>query len=415
MHSTHHELQQSHSLNQKYIQEIQGYKKFLQLADAKDDHRVERLKVEINEMEEMIMKLKQQDQETQREKQSLRQEIHNLTQRNDILRDCLDDIKKELVDCRQQLSLQVEKTQSLESQVQSLSTENYTLQQVSHRAHYELTRYQGNYRAYCRIHHQPSTLLSPDQTNATMITVASNNIMIREDLYPFDRVFEADTSLSQIFDEVGLLPISLLHTFLIDDNVIQMEPSLTSVLYGNKVCFLSYGATTSTKKDEVLIGNHAGESWGIVHLALRRIFDLISSQDSMAKTTKVFLSVLMLCHESDFVDLLASSSPSSEHVIFVSSNHEPSCIECASLEDSYEALENAMNRRFEFDMNDKRNLLTTHLLITINVETVNIMGSTRCEGSLMFVDLANAERVKPTESNAKYFRDCQSNHRQVNS
>jgi hypothetical protein len=182
-----------------------------------------------------------------------------------------------------------------------------------------------------------------------------------------------------------------------------MEPSLTSVLYGNKVCLLSYGATTSTMKEETLIGNHAAGSWGIVHLTLNRIFELIASQDSAVKSSKVYLSILMLNHEWDFIDLLAASA--------TSSNHEASCIECTSLEASYEAVEGAMTRRLDYTMNDPRSLLTSHLLININVETINITSNTRCEGSLMFVDLANSERIKPTESNAKYFRDCQSNHR----
>jgi chromosome segregation ATPase len=208
VHSSHTELQQSYSLNQKYMQEIHEYKKLMQLAEIKDDHRVERLKNELKEMEEMILKLRQQEKEQQYEKHAWQQEINSLNQRNDILRECLDDVKRELVDARQQQAQQVDKNQSFESEIKALLMENSSLQQTSHRAHYELARLQGNYKAYCRIHHIPSTTATSATTTENMITIASNQIMIREDAYPFDRVFEADTSIAQLFEEVGKLSLT---------------------------------------------------------------------------------------------------------------------------------------------------------------------------------------------------------------
>lgn len=261
LHDMHHELQSSHSCIQSYMQEINNYKKQIHILETNNNNNIyiDKFKLDIKNLEDRIRTFAHKEKEMNDDLISMNHEKEMYVQRNQILNECIDDMKKDISRLKNDIQSKMSENDELLNRNESMYHDHRSLQQLYAKANHELSLLQGEFVVYCQISHKHRTrdyivdnlnseasnewqgqgrgsvmLTLSDRQKVSMtsqqrhdpfnsnsshysqidsktnlsveypyLSVSHLQIKVDKESYPMDGIFEPDASINQIFTKVS--------------------------------------------------------------------------------------------------------------------------------------------------------------------------------------------------------------------
>ena len=264
--------------------------------------------------------------------------------------------------------------------------------QLRKKYHNELVELKGNIRVFCRL--RPTIKEDGGGAGAQLVSECDPdddglvNVMYKSRLQIFevDRVFSAQSSQLEVFNEV--------------------QPLVTSCIDGYNVCIFAYGQTGSGKT-YTMEGPRADP--GINQRALQELFRETSDRSNEWDYT-ISVSCIEIYNES-IRDLLGSNPTSKLDVKLNPGGgvHVPglSQYEVSSAEDVNNVFRVGQENRATAATNMNEHSSRSHALLCVEVVGTNSTTGARTLGKLNLVDLAGSERVSKSGADGARLKEAQ--------
>ena len=254
----------------------------------------------------------------------------------------------------------------------------------------------GNIRVYMRC--RPPTKKELEQFGDEAICVSfppgeENEVKLinekgREKVWEFDKLFNLESSQSEIYSEVSAL--------------------VTSVLDGYNVCIFAYGQTGSGKTYTM-----AGPSddKGVNTRSLDELFEKVEERKGEWEDT-VAISVLEVYNE-EIRDLLSDGSHTDKLEIRQieggGGQHVPGLkiVEVSNMRDIESHLATADSNRASACTNMNEHSSRSHMILCVYVQCTNLITGVVSRGKLNLVDLAGSERVNKSGAQGQAMKEAQ--------
>ncbi|XP_066344764.1 kinesin-like protein KIN-14I [Miscanthus floridulus] len=370
--------------------------------------RLERMKNEEKSTMEMVYadecrKLKSQiaelEQKLEVATRSLNVAESNLSLRNAEV-DSLQNSLKELdelrefkadVDRKNQQTAEILKRQG----AQLVELENvYKQEQVLRKRYYNtIEDMKGKIRVFCRLRplsdkersfEEKNIVCSPDE-----FTIAHPWKDEKSKQHIYDRVFDANTSQEEVFEDTKYL--------------------VQSAVDGYNVCIFAYGQTGSGKTFTIYGSDN---NPGLTPRATSELFRVIKRDSN--KYSFSLKAYMVELYQDNLVDLLLPRNAKqlkleikkdSKGVVTV---ENATVVSISSIEELRAIISRGSERRHTAGTNMNDESSRSHLILSIIIESTNLQTQSYARGKLSFVDLAGSERVKKSGSAGKQLKEAQS-------
>jgi len=264
------------------------------------------------------------------------------------------------------------------------------------RVHNELMDLRGNIRVFCRVRPILAHELKQGKEqslNVAEFPVDNEIVLARDDVtanrFEFDSVFEPQATQEAVFEDIS--------------------PLVISVLDGYNVCIFAYGQTGSGKT-HTMEGTEADP--GVNLRALSALFALREERQN-DEEYRFTVSILEIYNET-VRDLLTKAGRGSKAAldlrvgqdgkVFVQGLEE---MTVDSMSDVRTAIRTAQGNRAVGAHNMNEHSSRSHLVLTINTHSRNLISGQECQGKLNLIDLAGSERVGKTDATGDRLKEAQ--------
>eukprot|EP00803_Ostreobium_quekettii_P009866 evm.model.scf_1058.2 EVM.evm.TU.scf_1058.2 scf_1058:6445-10818(-) len=301
------------------------------------------------------------------------------------------------------------KVESLEALVVEKETQMKEGEEIRKRLHNTIMELKGNIRVFCRVRPvgdgecgtAPKTATPlveyPSQGDqkdrAIKVLAPSGSSGTSSDFQPFefafDRVFPAQSTQEDVFDEISQL--------------------VQSALDGYKVCIFAYGQTGSGKT-YTMLGN--SENNGVIPRVMQQVFQTSNELREQGWNFRMRASILEVYNE-EYKDLLGKHLAANEkHKVHHDAHGNTTVsglttVDVSKPENAAELLRRAMEKRAvgATKMND--NSSRSHMVFTLKLDGSNEGTQQHVQGVLNLIDLAGSERVKASGSQGDRLKEAQ--------
>jgi len=261
------------------------------------------------------------------------------------------------------------------------------------RLHNALMELRGNIRVFCRVR----PLLPTETSNECTVTFPTTyNVFIpkRASITQSDKVccagsFAYDSLLSQTFEFDRVFDPTSTQNDVFDE----IRPLVTSVLDGYNVCVFAYGQTGSGKT-YTMEGTLAQP--GLTFQTLSELYHVMNEERADSFVHTLSISVLEIYNER-IRDLLADAAfADSLEVIHTSrgmSVKSLTRVDATTLDQLTSIMRAGLDNRSIGVTNVNEHSSRSHCIVTVYVESTNLVTNIRRYGKLHLIDLAGSERV----------------------
>ncbi|CAD6261853.1 unnamed protein product [Miscanthus lutarioriparius] len=356
-------------------------------------------KVYVDECRKMKSQIAELEQKLEAATRSLNVAESNLAVRNAEV-DGLQNSLKELdelrefkadVDRKNQQTAEILKRQG----AQLVELENvYKQEQVLRKRYYNtIEDMKGKIRVFCRLRplsdkersfEEKNIVCSPDE-----FTIAHPWKDEKSKQHIYDRVFDANTSQEEVFEDTKYL--------------------VQSAVDGYNVCIFAYGQTGSGKTFTIYGSDN---NPGLTPRATSELFRVIKRDSN--KYSFSLKAYMVELYQDNLVDLLLPRNAKqlkleikkdSKGVVTV---ENATVVSISSIEELRAIITRGSERRHTAGTNMNDESSRSHLILSIIIESTNLQTQSYARGKLSFVDLAGSERVKKSGSAGKQLKEAQS-------
>ncbi|CAD6261846.1 unnamed protein product [Miscanthus lutarioriparius] len=356
-------------------------------------------KVYVDECRKMKSQIAELEQKLEVATRSLNVAESNLAVRNAEV-DGLQNSLKELdelrefkadVDRKNQQTAEILKRQG----AQLVELENlYKQEQVLRKRYYNtIEDMKGKIRVFCRLRPLSDKELSFEEKNIVCspveFTIAHPWKDEKSKQHIYDRVFDANTSQEEVFEDTKYL--------------------VQSAVDGYNVCIFAYGQTGSGKTFTIYGSDN---NPGLTPRATSELFRVIKRDGN--KYSFSLKAYMVELYQDNLVDLLLPRNAKqlkleikkdSKGVVTV---ENATVVSISSIEELRAIITRGSERRHTAGTNMNDESSRSHLILSIIIESTNLQTQSYARGKLSFVDLAGSERVKKSGSAGKQLKEAQS-------
>ncbi|XP_066349876.1 kinesin-like protein KIN-14I [Miscanthus floridulus] len=356
-------------------------------------------KVYVDECRKMKSQIAELEQKLEVATRSLNVAESNLAVRN-VEVDGLQNSLKELdelrefkadVDRKNQQTAEILKRQG----AQLVELENlYKQEQVLRKRYYNtIEDMKGKIRVFCRLRPLSDKELSFEEKNIVCspdeFTIAHPWKDEKSKQHIYDRVFDANTSQEEVFEDTKYL--------------------VQSAVDGYNVCIFAYGQTGSGKTFTIYGSDN---NPGLTPRATSELFRVIKRDGN--KYSFSLKAYMVELYQDNLVDLLLPRNAKqlkleikkdSKGVVTV---ENATVVSISSIEELRAIITRGSERRHTAGTNMNDESSRSHLILSIIIESTNLQTQSYARGKLSFVDLAGSERVKKSGSAGKQLKEAQS-------
>mmetsp|Transcript_26711 Transcript_26711/g.83676 ORF Transcript_26711/g.83676 Transcript_26711/m.83676 type:complete len:706 (+) Transcript_26711:541-2658(+) len=395
------------ALKDKEIRKLK--KKYKELQETTEKEKEELMDCMAQELEEVEQKAVKEKEQLKRKVQKLKSK---LTGNKEVLRNMAGALKSQLAALKKQkdgilrdvrlMPTLAGDTASRISRAVGASMDNIEELKTRYqqeakerkRLHNLVQELRGNIRVYCRV--RPPNRMELEQGNGAEICatfpgegeVALQNERGKAKKWEFDQVFDFNSTQPQVYKEVSGL--------------------VTSVLDGYNVCIFAYGQT-GAGKTFTMMGPHDPEMRGVNTRALGELFRL-SGERSTEIRDDIQVSVLEIYNET-IRDLLAEEVGAEKLEVRQGphGNYVPglTTVNVTSLDEVLELLSMAEDNRSTVSTNMNEHSSRSHLMLSVYVESTNLLTGEAYRGKLHLVDLAGSERINKSGATGQALKEAQ--------
>ncbi|EES13049.1 hypothetical protein BDA96_06G280500 [Sorghum bicolor] len=295
------------------------------------------------------------------------------------------------VDRKNQQTAEILKRQG----AQLVELENlYKQEQVLRKRYYNtIEDMKGKIRVFCRLRplsdkersfEEKNIVCSPDE-----FTIAHPWKDEKSKQHIYDRVFDANTSQEEVFEDTKYL--------------------VQSAVDGYNVCIFAYGQTGSGKTFTIYGSDN---NPGLTPRATSELFRVIKRDGN--KYSFSLKAYMVELYQDNLVDLLLPRNAKqlkleikkdSKGVVTV---ENATVVSISSIEELRAIISRGSERRHTAGTNMNDESSRSHLILSIIIESTNLQTQSYARGKLSFVDLAGSERVKKSGSAGKQLKEAQS-------
>ncbi|CAD6259157.1 unnamed protein product [Miscanthus lutarioriparius] len=295
------------------------------------------------------------------------------------------------VDRKNQQTAEILKRQG----AQLVELENvYKQEQVLRKRYYNtIEDMKGKIRVFCRLRplsdkersfEEKNIVCSPDE-----FTIAHPWKDEKSKQHIYDRVFDANTSQEEVFEDTKYL--------------------VQSAVDGYNVCIFAYGQTGSGKTFTIYGSDN---NPGLTPRATSELFRVIKRDSN--KYSFSLKAYMVELYQDNLVDLLLPRNAKqlkleikkdSKGVVTV---ENATVVSISSIEELRAIISRGSERRHTAGTNMNDESSRSHLILSIIIESTNLQTQSYARGKLSFVDLAGSERVKKSGSAGKQLKEAQS-------
>ncbi|KAF1315762.1 Kinesin-like protein, partial [Globisporangium splendens] len=283
-------------------------------------------------------------------------------------------------------------TQRIQKQTDAMAgvVENYKREMKERKRLFNLMQeLKGDIRVLCRVRPISKTEISNGSkmickfTNEE-ITLSGEKGKLKT--WEFDRVFDMNSTQDQLFSEV--------------------RPLVTSILDGHSVCIFAYGQTGSGKTHTM-----AGppDNPGINTRSLQELFDR-KTQRCKECQDEVTVSVMEIYNEQ-IRDLLAQDAANTNLQVGQgpTGNFVPglTVVPVQSLEEVFELIKKGNKNRSTHATDMNKHSSRSHLILSIQIKSTNLVTNAVSNGKLFLVDLAGSERLSKAGAEGQRLKEAQ--------
>lgn len=356
------------------------------------DHKAE-LEADKAALSKQVKKLRKQSNNTGKAMAPLRRHVSALKTSNQALKDeaetCL---RQALPELMRQAADHIQG--AVQASVAGLSA-NYRRELTERKRLFNLVQeLRGNIRVFCRA--RPPTKTEQSRGEADMGAVCVSfpeegaitvvNDRAKEKTWEFDQVFGFETTQAVVYD--------------------QISPLVTSVLDGYNVTIFAYGQTGSGKTFTMM---GPPDNRGVNTRTLDELFTKSQARASEVHDT-VQVSILEIYCEQ-IRDMLATDAAAQRLEVRQSDrgNYVPGLtwVPVTSMAEVLELLALADQNRSTASTNMNEHSSRSHLLLSVQVESVNVLSGQRTWGKLHLVDLAGSERISKSGAEGQALKEAQ--------
>ncbi|AQK47056.1 Kinesin-like calmodulin-binding protein [Zea mays] len=373
--------------------------KVQRLERMKNEEKSTMEKVYADECRKLKSQIAELEQKLEDATQSLNVAESNLAVRNaevDSLQNSLKDLDelrefKADVDRKNQQTAEILKRQG----AQLVELENlYKQEQVLRKRYYNtIEDMKGKIRVFCRLRPLSDKELSFEEKNIVCspdeFTIAHPWKDEKSKQHIYDRVFDANTSQEEIFEDTKYL--------------------VQSAVDGYNVCIFAYGQTGSGKTFTIYGSDN---NPGLTPRATSELFRVIKRDGN--KYSFSLKTYMVELYQDNLVDLLLPRNvkplkleikKDSKGVVTV---ENATVVSISSIEELRAIISRGSERRHTAGTNMNDESSRSHLILSVIIESTNLQTQSYARGKLSFVDLAGSERVKKSGSAGKQLKEAQS-------
>lgn len=295
------------------------------------------------------------------------------------------------VDRKNQQTAEILKRQG----AQLVELENlYKQEQVLRKRYYNtIEDMKGKIRVFCRLRPLNDKELSFEEKNIVCspdeFTIAHPWKDEKSKQHIYDRVFDANTSQEEVFEDTKYL--------------------VQSAVDGYNVCIFAYGQTGSGKTFTIYGSDN---NPGLTPRATSELFRVIKRDGN--KYSFSLKAYMVELYQDNLVDLLLPRNAKqlkleikkdSKGVVTV---ENATVVSISSIEELRAIITRGSERRHTAGTNMNDESSRSHLILSIIIESTNLQTQSYARGKLSFVDLAGSERVKKSGSAGKQLKEAQS-------
>uniref|UniRef100_A0A0E0DJS3 Kinesin motor domain-containing protein n=1 Tax=Oryza meridionalis TaxID=40149 RepID=A0A0E0DJS3_9ORYZ len=295
------------------------------------------------------------------------------------------------VDRKNQQTAEILKRQG----AQLIELENlYKQEQVLRKRYYNtIEDMKGKIRVFCRLRplndkelteKDKNIVCSPDE-----FTVAHPWKDDKSKQHIYDRVFDANTSQEEVFEDTKYL--------------------VQSAVDGYNVCIFAYGQTGSGKTFTIYGSEN---NPGLTPRATSELFRVIKRDGH--KYSFSLKAYMVELYQDNLVDLLLAKNATRQKLEIkkdskgVVTVENVTVVNISSFEELRAIILRGSERRHTAGTNMNDESSRSHLILSIIIESTNLQTQSYARGKLSFVDLAGSERVKKSGSAGKQLKEAQS-------
>ncbi|XP_076854573.1 putative LOC110439812 homolog [Brachyhypopomus gauderio] len=274
--------------------------------------------------------------------------------------------------------------------------EHYTAERTLRKKYYNMVEdMKGKIRVLCRI--RPQTRAELARGTCTIVSCLDDYSVILETPrgpreFQFDRIFSADSTQEEVFQESSRL--------------------IQSAIDGFNVCIFAYGQTGSGKTF-TMVGDRELKNPGIIPRTFGKIFEIIQ-ENEMKFEFKVSASMLELYNDR-LQDLFVSPAEALTKRIDIKKDKK-GLVFAQGAESKHAASAGELFALFELGCANRHIAATkmnvessrSHLIISITLESRNLTNGGVSFGKLNLVDLAGSERAAKTGARDDQLKEANS-------
>ncbi|PUZ49390.1 hypothetical protein GQ55_7G322300 [Panicum hallii var. hallii] len=295
------------------------------------------------------------------------------------------------VDRKNQQTAEILKRQG----AQLVELENlYKQEQVLRKRYYNtIEDMKGKIRVFCRLRPLNDKELSLEEKNIVCspdeFTIAHPWKDDKSKQHIYDRVFDADTTQEEVFEDTKYL--------------------VQSAVDGYNVCIFAYGQTGSGKTFTIYGSDN---NPGLTPRATSELFRVIKRDGN--KYSFSLKAYMVELYQDNLVDLLLPKNAKQQKLEIkkdskgVVTVENATVVSISSIEELRAIISRGSERRHTAGTNMNDESSRSHLILSIIIESTNLQTQSYARGKLSFVDLAGSERVKKSGSAGKQLKEAQS-------